>query len=109
MISILFNLLGIAGSLIVCASVITQIIKTYRIKSAHDLSIAYLASLMTGILMLLIYSLYVGDFVFIFGNILSISSVGILMGLWSRYRYRAYGIKGIRLYREVRLWPTRRN
>jgi MtN3 and saliva related transmembrane protein len=109
MISILFELLGVTGSLIVCGSVIPQIIRTYRTKSAHDLSIAYLASLMTGMLMLMVYSIHIRDFVFIFGNILSILSIGTLMGLWKRYRYRGYRTKGIRLYQGVHLWPTRRN
>jgi MtN3 and saliva related transmembrane protein len=110
MISILFELLGVTGSLIVCGSVIPQIIRTCRTKSAHDLSIVYLASLMTGMLMLLIYSIYVRDFVFIFGNILSILSIGTLMGLWKRYHHRGHNrVKGIRLYQGGHLWPTRRN
>jgi MtN3 and saliva related transmembrane protein len=99
MISILFELLGVTGSLIVCGSVIPQVVRTYRTKSAHDLSIAYLASLMTGLLMLMSYSIHIRDFVFIFGNTLSILSIGILMGLWRRYRYRGYNrVKGIRSY-----------
>ena len=56
MISNLFELLGVTGSLIVCGSVIPQIIRTYRTKSARDLSIAYLASLMTGLVMLMVYT-----------------------------------------------------
>ena len=88
--SFLFELLGVTGSLIVCGSVIPQVIRTYRIKSAHELSIAYLTSLMTGILMLMVYSIHVWDFVFIFGNTLSMLSVGTLMVLWRRYRYRGY-------------------
>lgn len=90
MISILFEILGITGSLIVCGSVIPQVIRTYRTKSAHDLSIAYLTSLMTGLLMLMIYSIHIRDFVFIFGNTLSILSIGTLMALWKRYRYRRF-------------------
>ena len=35
----IFDILGITGSLIVSASVIPQIIKTYRTKKANDLSI----------------------------------------------------------------------
>ena len=42
MISNLFELLGVTGSLIVCGSVIPQIVRTYRTKSAHDLSIPIL-------------------------------------------------------------------
>ena len=107
---IFFEILGITGSIIVCGSVIPQIIRTYRTKSAHDLSIAYLTSLMTGLVMLMVYSVHIRDFVFIFGNVLSILSVGVLMGLWKRYRYRGYyRVKGIRSYQGVHLWPTRRD
>lgn len=96
---IFFEVLGITGSIIVCGSVIPQVIRTYRTKSAHDLSFTYLSSLMTGLVMLMVYSVHVRDFVFIFGNILSMLSVGTLMVLWKRYRYRGYiRVKGIRLY-----------
>jgi len=59
--------------------------KTYRTKSARDLSITYLMTLMTGIILLTVYSIYIRDLVFIFGNTLSMLSVGILMFLWRRY------------------------
>ena len=84
-ISTIFEFLGITGSLIICASIIPQIIKTYRTKSARDLSILYLTALMTGITLLMIYSIYIGNMVFIFGNTLSALSVGLLMILWRRY------------------------
>lgn len=87
--------MGITGSLIICGSVIPQVIKTYRTKSARDLSITYLAALMTGLLLLTAYSLYVRDMVFIFGNTLSIISVGTLMFLWKRYCCRIY-VNGFR-------------
>ncbi len=86
--SIVFEFLGITGSLIICSSTIPQVIKTYRTKSARDLSITYLTTLMIGIIMLTVYSVYVQDMVFIFGNILSILSIGILMILWRRYDRR---------------------
>lgn len=86
-VKIVFEFLGITGSLIICGSVIPQVIRTYRTKSARDLSIAYLVTLMTGIIMLTLYSVYIRDLVFIFGNVLSILSIGILIGLWKRYYY----------------------
>ena len=87
--------LGITGSLIICGSVIPQVIKTYRTKSARDLSITYLTTLMIGIVLLTVYSIYIRDMVFIFGNILSLLSVVILIGLWRRYYYNGLctGIK----------------
>jgi len=84
--SMIFEILGTVGSLILCASAIPQIIKTYRTKSSGDLSILYLITLMVGLILLMVYSIYVRDFVFIFGNSLAISSTGVMIFLWFKYR-----------------------
>jgi MtN3 and saliva related transmembrane protein len=83
----IYEILGTAGSLIMCASSIPQIIKTYRTKSADSLSGSYLAILIMGMLLILSYALYRKDFVFIFGNVFSLLLTGILVGLWYRYRF----------------------
>jgi MtN3 and saliva related transmembrane protein len=82
----LFELMGTIGSLIVCMSAFPQIAKTYRTKKADDISISYLLILMAGITLMTVYALHIGDPVFIFGNILSVASTGILIFLWLRYR-----------------------
>ncbi len=84
--SLIIEIMGIVGSLILCASAIPQIIKTYRIKSSGDLSILYLITLMFGLMLLMVYSIYVKDFVFIFGNTLALSSTGGMIFLWFKYR-----------------------
>ena len=84
-IRIIFELLGVLGSLIVCGSVIPQVIRTYKTKSARDLSITYLSTLMSGVSLLTAYSFYLGDAVFIFGNTLSLISIGVLIILKRRY------------------------
>ena len=84
-IQMVFEFLGVAGSLIICGSVIPQLMKTYRTKSARDLSSTYLMTLMAGIILLTVYSIYIRDMVFIFGNTLSMLSVGILMLLRRHY------------------------
>jgi len=84
--SLIFEILGTAGSLILCASAIPQIVKTYRTKSSGDLSIVYLATLIFGLMLLMVYSLYVRDFVFIFGNTLALSSTGVMILFWFKYR-----------------------
>ncbi|MEN6432210.1 MAG: PQ-loop repeat-containing protein [Smithella sp.] len=48
-----FQILGITGSLIMCASSVPQIIKTYRMKCADNLSGSYLLILITGMLLIL--------------------------------------------------------
>ena len=84
--SLIFKILGTAGSLILCASAIPQIVKTYRTKSSGDLSLLYLVTLMFGLVLLMVYSIYVRDFVFIFGNTLALSSTGGMIFLWFKYR-----------------------
>ncbi len=83
---LIFETLGTTGSIVVCVSAIPQILKTYRTKSADDLSILYLGILMFGMTLLQLYSVYVKDFVFIFGNTLSVSSTGILIVLCFKYK-----------------------
>jgi len=85
-ISAVFEIVGTAGCLIICGSAIPQVIKTYRVKRSRDLSIAYLAVLMFGMSLLQAYSVYVRDFVFIFGNTLSMLSTGLLIVLWFKYK-----------------------
>jgi len=85
-ISAIFETVGMTGSLIICASAIPQVLKTCRVKRSRDLSIVYLAVLIFGMSLLQAYSVYVRDFVFIFGNTLSMLSTGLLIVLWFRYR-----------------------
>ena len=82
----IFETLGTAGSLIMCASSVPQIIKTYRTKCIDGLSGYYLAILILGMTLIQIYALFLRNIVFIFGNGLSLFLTGILMGLWFRYR-----------------------
>ena len=84
--SLIFEILGTVGSLILCASAIPQIFKTYRTKSSGDLSFIYLATLMLGLMFLMMYSIYVKDFVFIFGNTLALSSTGVMILFWFKFR-----------------------
>ena len=82
----IFEMMGTTGSLIMCASSVPQIWKTYRTKCADSLSGSYLAILMIGMTLILLYALHVEDIVFILGNGLSLTLTAILIGL--RYQYR---------------------
>ncbi len=81
----IFQIMGTTGSLIMCASSIPQIIKTYRMKCADNLSGSYLAILMLGMTLILLYALHVKDIVFIMGNSISLTLTTILISL--RYKY----------------------
>ena len=79
------EILGTVGALVICISAVPQVIKTYTTKSSGDLSILYLLMLMLGMVLLQIYSVGVHDFVFIFGNTLSMIMTGLLIIMWFRY------------------------
>lgn len=81
-----FQILGTAGSIIMCASSVPQLIKTYRTKCIDGLSGSYLAILMLGMSLIMTYALYVKNIVFIFGNGLSLTLTGLLVVLWCRYK-----------------------
>jgi MtN3 and saliva related transmembrane protein len=91
-------MMGTTGSLIMSASSVPQIWKTYSTKCTDGLSGSYLAILMLGMSLIQIYAMYVNNIVIIFGNSLSLALTGILIGLWFRYRGKANGNKkrGIR-------------
>lgn len=82
----IFEIMGTTGSIIMCASSVPQLIKTYRSKCIDGLSGSYLAILMLGMSFILSYALYVKNIVFIFGNSLSLVLTGLLVVLWLRYR-----------------------
>jgi MtN3 and saliva related transmembrane protein len=80
------EMIGTIGALLICVSSIPQVIKTYITKSSGDLSILYLSILMLGMILLQIYSISVKDFVFIFGNTLSMIMTGLLIVMWFKYQ-----------------------
>jgi MtN3 and saliva related transmembrane protein len=80
------EILGTIGALVICVSAVPQVIKSYLTKNLGDLSIVYLCMLMFGMILLQIYSVSVKDFVFIFGNTLSMIMTGLLIIMWFKYR-----------------------
>ncbi len=97
----IFQIMGTTGSLIMCASSIPQIIKTYRMKCADNLSGSYLAILMIGMSLILLYALHIKDIVFIFGNSISMVLTAILIVLRYKYNLSTKGNEILSLSREV--------
>lgn len=50
-----YDLLGMMGSLVISASLVPQIAKIYRTKSAADLSLSFQSLYLLGIVMILVY------------------------------------------------------
>jgi hypothetical protein len=76
--------------MIICASTIPQVLKTYRVKRSRDLSIAYLAVLILGMSLLKAYSVYVKHVVFILANTLARQSTNIFSPKDSATHFQDY-------------------
>jgi len=100
----IFQIMGTTGSLIMCASSVPQIIKTYRMKCADNLSGSYLAILMIGMSLILLYALHIRDMVFIFGNGISLVLTVILIALRYKYNSTTKGNEILTLRPEEQAW-----
>ncbi|MBD2124151.1 SemiSWEET transporter [Trichocoleus sp. FACHB-262] len=75
----------IAGSLTTIAY-LPQLIKTWKSKSADDLSWSMLITLCVGIVLWLVYGSYVHDIPVICANIVTLVLSSIILGLKIRYK-----------------------
>jgi MtN3 and saliva related transmembrane protein len=75
----------IAGSLTTIAY-LPQLIKTWRSKSADDLSWSMLITLCVGIVLWLVYGSYVHDIPVICANVVTLILSSIILGLKIRYK-----------------------
>jgi len=80
--------LGLVAGFLSTASFVPQLIKTWRTKSAKDLSYGMLVLFLTGILLWLIYGFLIGSSPIIIANTVTIFLVVLIIGLKIKYRRR---------------------
>jgi len=68
----IFETIGIAGMVIICISGLPQLYKTIKTKSVKDLSLPFFIMIIIGAFLLLVYSFYIDDLIYIVGNILTV-------------------------------------
>lgn len=89
--SVFFNLLQLAGGIILSLGYIPQIIKTFTTKSVDDLSLRYYVLVFIGVLMMELYSIFnvisgVAEmFMFFVTNTISLACCGTMMVLTFKY------------------------
>ena len=81
--------LGLAAGLLTTIAYLPQVIKTWKSKSAQDLSWSMLIVLCIGIVLWLIYGFSVQDIPVIAANILTLLLVSIILVLKIRYKNEA--------------------
>ncbi len=83
----LFEWSGIVGGVIIAGSYLPQIYKLLKTKTARGISTIFVTALLVGSLLLLIYSLYVGDTLFIALNGCASVFAGTVLALAVYYKY----------------------
>jgi MtN3 and saliva related transmembrane protein len=81
--------LGLAAGLLTTIAYLPQVIKTWKSKSAQDLSWSMLIVLCIGIVLWLVYGFSVQDIPVIAANILTLLLVSIILVLKIRYNNEA--------------------
>ena len=82
---LLGELLGFVGGALVTCSAIPQLMRVFKLKSAHEISLLFTALLLLGIIFLLAYGIYFGLTPVIFCNAASAVLIAALMGAKLKY------------------------
>lgn len=77
--------LGLIAGLLTTIAYLPQLIKTWKSKSASDLSWSMLITLCTGIILWLVYGAYVQDIPLIAANIVTLVLASVILVLKIRY------------------------
>ncbi|OUL18961.1 hypothetical protein BV372_33880 [Nostoc sp. T09] len=80
------TILGLTAGVLTTIAYLPQLIKTWKSKSAEDLSWSMLIVLCTGIILWLVYGTYVHDIPIIAANIVTFLFAGMILVLKIKYR-----------------------
>lgn len=75
----LIILLGLAAGALTIIAFVPQVIRTWKTKSAHDLSLGMYSILCTGVLLWLIYGLIIEDIPIIVANAVTLSLALVIL------------------------------
>ncbi len=78
--------LGLTAGLLTTIAYLPQVIKTWKSKSANDLSWSMLITLCIGIILWLVYGFSVGDVPIITANVVTLILASVILGLKIRYK-----------------------
>ena len=75
------TLLGLAAATLTTGCWLPQLVRSWRTRSAGDLSWLYLLALGSGIVLWLAYGVLTSDFVIVLANALTLTAIGLLAGI----------------------------
>ena len=75
----IYETIGVIGIVVICFAGLPQLVKTIKTKSVEDLSLPFFIMILAGASLLLVYSIYINDLIYIVGNILTILITALLI------------------------------
>jgi MtN3 and saliva related transmembrane protein len=82
----IITIVGLVAGAFTTISFVPQVIRTWRMKSARDLSLAMVSLNSTGIFLWLVYGLWVGSIPIIVANFVTFILISTILILAIRYR-----------------------
>jgi MtN3 and saliva related transmembrane protein len=80
------NLLGLFAGFLTTVSFLPQLIKAWKSRSTHDISIGMFSLLAAGIILWIVYGMVTTDVPVIAANSVTLVFVGLILALKLRYR-----------------------
>ncbi|MDD4979703.1 MAG: SemiSWEET transporter [Candidatus Omnitrophica bacterium] len=81
-----WTIIGLSAATLTMFSFLPQIIKVWQHKSAKDVSLVTLLQLSLGVLLWIVYGIYLRNKIIIIANGITLSSLVILLYLYYKYR-----------------------
>jgi MtN3 and saliva related transmembrane protein len=78
--------IGVTAAILTMFGFIPQIVKMYRTKLVHDVSVLTLFQFTAGVFLWAIYGYAIGDPVVIGANVVSLATLVVALGLYYHYR-----------------------
>ncbi|HMJ70261.1 MAG TPA: SemiSWEET transporter [Cyclobacteriaceae bacterium] len=82
----LVQIVGVVAGILTSVSLLPQVVKVYREKSSEQISIGYIITLMSGLLLWIVYGILRSDTPVIATNVFSISVSVVMLVLGIKYK-----------------------
>ncbi len=80
------NLLGLAAGTLTTAAFVPQVIKTWRTRSTHDISLGMFALFNAGLVLWLLYGVQIGSAPIVIANTITLAFASIILYFKLRYK-----------------------
>lgn len=81
----LLTFVGLSAAVCTTTAFVPQVVKTWRSRSTHDISLGMFSLMTFGVFLWLVYGAFLGDLPLIAANLVTLALAGIILGFKLRY------------------------